>query len=209
MAKSNLRQKDKTFNFGLAADFSDSNEGDGNNSQNAEAPQQIVNFYDNQQPDDPAADKNSDEELEYHLMISRKNNEKKKNPFASRIGNQELQPSQIRKNKQQAAAAKKVQIKKPKKLGLQLDEQAGEDLEQQQQAEEPKRNNLMLSLDDEENPQSTNLNSMTEAEMLEESGRTGLPSLEFPSRDTEESKVGASNKSTAAPKKMLKKNFKP
>jgi len=45
-----------------------------------------------------------------------------------------------------------VQIKKPKKLGLQLDEQAGEDLEQQQQTEEPKRNNLMLSLDDEENP---------------------------------------------------------
>jgi hypothetical protein len=44
-----------------------------------------------------------------------------------------------------------VQIKKPKKLGLQLDEQAGEDLEQQQ-TEEPKRNNLMLSLDDEENP---------------------------------------------------------
>ena len=143
-------------------------------------------------------------------MMSRKNNEKKKNPFASRIGNQELQPSQIRKNKQQAAAAKKIQMKKPKKLGLQLDDQAEENRDQlQQQPEQPKRNNLMLSLDDEENPPSTNLNSMLETEVLGDSGRTGLPSLDFPSRDAEESKTGASNKSSAGQKKMDRKNFRP
>jgi hypothetical protein len=42
MAKSNLRQKDKTFNFGLAADFSDSDqedEGVGN-------PKSSIDFYD-------------------------------------------------------------------------------------------------------------------------------------------------------------------
>jgi hypothetical protein len=41
----------------------------------------------------------SDEELEYHLMMTKKQNDdkgnKKVNPFMSRIGNQEVQASQL------------------------------------------------------------------------------------------------------------------
>jgi hypothetical protein len=48
---------------------------------------------------------------------------------------------------------------------------------------------------------------VTDPDMLEESGRNGLPSLDFPS--TEESKIGASSKSSGVQKKVLKKNFKP
>lgn len=61
MAKSNLRQKDKTFNFGLAADFSDSEQEDCGGSN-----PKPVDFYDgNQQQNEvPRNQTPSDDEIE-------------------------------------------------------------------------------------------------------------------------------------------------
>jgi len=90
MAGSNLRQKDKKFNFGGFAGMSDSE---------SEEPEQTINFFSTKQVDPEPEKEDSDEEMQLRLMMNRK---KDKNPFASRIGKQELQPSQIRKNKQAA-----------------------------------------------------------------------------------------------------------
>ena len=82
MAKSNLRQKDKTFNFGLAADFSDSEQEDCSGSN-----PKPVDFYEgNQQQNEvPRNQTPSDDEIE--IQVSSK---PRVNPFASRKGNQEI-----------------------------------------------------------------------------------------------------------------------
>ena len=113
MAKSNLRQKNITFNFGSMSDYSNSEEEQDNpapnqatNQQQYNQQNQNVDFYDmnkqEQAPENarehvdqqqqPQQRTDSDEELEYHLMIN-KNKAKKVNPFVARIGNQELQAS--------------------------------------------------------------------------------------------------------------------
>jgi hypothetical protein len=117
-AKSNLRDKGKTFNFGLAADFS------GSEDEEEDAGQ--INFYKNE-PKEPSQEEeknNSDEEMQIHLMNSRKS--ERVNPFTQRLGKQELQPSQIRRNKQ--AALKLQQSLQSKKPQLRLGEEGGEQL---------------------------------------------------------------------------------
>ena len=114
-ARSNLRDKGKTFNFGMAADYSGSEE----------EPEDAghTNF---DKPEVVEEDKNdSDEEMQIHLQKRRQN--ERINPFGHRIGKQELQPSQMRKN-QQAALQLQQKIKKSKGKGppqLRLDD--GED----------------------------------------------------------------------------------
>ena len=79
MAKSNLKsQKAKTFNFGLAADFSESDKA-------SEEEDQQIDFYQQPKPDEsPKADEpDSDEEMKLHLM---NNPVKKVNPFAKMGG---------------------------------------------------------------------------------------------------------------------------
>ena len=82
MAKSNLRQKDKTFNFGLAAGFSD--------SEGSEPAEKQLDFY-------PAADDRdqgqaSDNEEEEEMILAAK---PRVNPFASRKTNPEIAPSKL------------------------------------------------------------------------------------------------------------------
>jgi len=76
MAGSNLRQKDKKFNFGGFAGLSD--------SEQEEPEQQPINFYGAKQADPEPGKEDSDEEMQLHLMMNRK---KERNPFAARIGN--------------------------------------------------------------------------------------------------------------------------
>lgn len=81
MAKSNLRLKDKTFNFGLAAGFSD--------SEGSEPTEKQLDFY-------PAADDRdqgqvSDNEEEEMQLAPKP----RVNPFASRKTNPEIAPSKL------------------------------------------------------------------------------------------------------------------
>lgn len=76
MAKSNLRIKDKTFNFGLAADFSDS-----------ENEEKNLDFYPTER-EQVATSENEEEEVQLSAKP-------RVNPFASRKSNHEIQPSKI------------------------------------------------------------------------------------------------------------------
>jgi hypothetical protein len=79
MAKSNLRLKDKTFNFGLAADYSESDE------EQQEQSQQI-DFYKTEQPmQNEELGPDLEEEFQAALDMKKK---KRINPLAANSGNQ-------------------------------------------------------------------------------------------------------------------------
>ena len=114
MAKSNLRQKDKTFNFGLAADFSDSEEEDCGGSS-----PKPVDFYEasQQQTDLPRNQTPSDDEIE--IQVSSK---PRVNPFASRKGNQEIQASKLSQMRRKKINQQKQSKMQKVNIGLKLDD---------------------------------------------------------------------------------------